>query len=409
MDFVLRTAGKDLLRRLADPPALVLWIAIPLLVGGLLSLLAGDGGPPVVELLVADRDQTLVSGLVTDGPLADRAGEGLELVEVTEEEGRRRIEAGEATGLVILPEGFSDAVLLGEPAELQLVTNPSQRILPAVAREGLEIMVEAVFYLRRLAGEPLAAIATGPPEGAEGFSAEALGGISASIQGTVLGLREVAFPPRIELVRAGGQDASDFDFGRLFLPGLLFMSLLFIAQGVSDDLWSELEAGTLRRIATAPRSLGAFLVGKLLGGAGLVAVVSVAGLALGWGLFDVASVRLPGAFAWTVFTGTALVAFFYLIQTFAASARGGSLLSSVVVFPLIMIGGSFFPFASMPEWMAAVGRWTPNGLAVVRLTELLDGTADVRALLLAAVVIGVTAGAAWWWTVRRVRSRLLRP
>ena len=35
--------------------------------------------------------------------------------------------------------------------------------------------------------------------------------------------------------------------GQLFLPGLLFMSLLFAAQGMSVDIWIEKTRGTLRR------------------------------------------------------------------------------------------------------------------------------------------------------------------
>jgi hypothetical protein len=33
-----------------------------------------------------------------------------------------------------------------------------------------------------------------------------------------------------------------------------------------------------------------------------------------------------------------------------------------------MAGGSFFPFAALPDWIAAIGRNTPNGFVVDRLT-----------------------------------------
>ena len=62
-----------------------------------------------------------------------------------------------------------------------------------------------------------------------------------------------------------------------------------------------------------------------------------------------------------------------LIQLLASSTRGGQFLSSMIVFPLMMIGGSFFPLEVMPPWMARIGRWTPNGLGVVQLKEILFG------------------------------------
>ena len=45
----------------------------------------------------------------------------------------------------------------------------------------------------------------------------------------------------------------------------------------------------------------------------------------------------------------------------------------MIVFPLIMIGGSFFPFEVMPAWMARIGRWTPNGLASRNVKQILFG------------------------------------
>ncbi len=51
--------------------------------------------------------------------------------------------------------------------------------------------------------------------------------------------------------------------------------------------------------------------------------------------------------------------------------------SSMIVFPLMMIGGSFFPLEVMPAWMARIGRWTPNGLGVAQLKEILFGHPDL--------------------------------
>jgi hypothetical protein len=34
----------------------------------------------------------------------------------------------------------------------------------------------------------------------------------------------------------------------------------------------------------------------------------------------------------------------------------------------------------MPDWMATVGRWTPNGWALARVREMLFGEVDLAAL-----------------------------
>ena len=58
----------------------------------------------------------------------------------------------------------------------------------------------------------------------------------------------------------------------------------------------------------------------------------------------------------------------------------------------------------MPAWMAAIGRWTPNGLGVATLKDLLYGDVSAGALALAAVGIGLPAALAFLGSCRRLRS-----
>jgi hypothetical protein len=46
-----------------------------------------------------------------------------------------------------------------------------------------------------------------------------------------------------------------------------------------------------------------------------------------------------------------------------------------VLFPLLMAGGSFFPFEALPDWIAAIGRRTPNGFVADRLTTEITAAA----------------------------------
>lgn len=406
--FLLATVRKDLQRRLRDPIALLIWIGIPVALGGLMSLLAsGNGGVPTAKVLLVDQDQTffseLISGLAGQGPLAEM----MEIEEVDLDEGWAGIEANRATALLIVPKGFSDAVTLGEPAELQLIKNPAQRILPLVVEEAVEVLVEATFYVHELFGPQLEALATGPPSGQSTFADSTVMAMSVAINQRIAGMSDVLFPPVLTVETPGPavSPGSGLNFGTLFLPGLVFMAILFIAQGMSDDVWEEKAGGTLRRVLTTPGGAGVFLGGKLLAGVVLVAIVALVGLATVVTFFGVALERLPLALLWSTFAGTTLLLYFILIQTFATSRRGGSLLTTILVFPLMMIGGSFFPFETMPDWMASIGRWTPNGLAVVRLKEMLIAQPEVSAVAVAAVGIGLPAVLAYAIAVSRLHGR----
>ena len=101
--------------------------------------------------------------------------------------------------------------------------------------------------------------------------------------------------------------------------------------------------------------------------------------------------------------GAVFFALMALIQTHASSRRVASLLSSSIIFPLLMLGGSFFPLQLMPGWMAAAGRWTPNGRAVEQLNRILLGRADELVLLSTLAVLLSAAALALLLCARRIR------
>ena len=180
--FVAATALKDVRRQLADPVGLLTWMGLPLVIGGLIVLVSGSGGSPRGRLLVADEDESFLSsaigGTAVQGPIAEL----FDVTPVDRDEGRRIMDAGDASALVILPAGLQDAVLGRGTAEIQLVTNPSQRILPGMIEETREIAVELAFYGERLLGEPARRILDGPPDGASFFSNDAMAELTTGLE-----------------------------------------------------------------------------------------------------------------------------------------------------------------------------------------------------------------------------------
>lgn len=400
MRFVLTAAAKDVRRRLADPAALAFWIGIPLVLAGLLSFISNTGGEALrAEVVLVDQDNTTISRLL---PAAARqGGMPIDIETVAMEEGRRRIADGESTALLVIPAGFQNAVLGTGSATLELVTNPAQRLLPGVVQQSMEVLVEVAFYGQRLFGDQIRRVAgqttQGPPANAD------VAAIAVAVNQQIEALQGVLLPPVINLTVKTEQPQAVLNFGQLFLPGMLFMSFLFIAQGMSFDVWEEKREGTLRRLLTTPQSAGRFLFGKLLASLGVTTIVALVGLVAAVFWFDLAWTRIPGALLWCAFVAGALVALITLLNLFAGTQRGAEMLSGIVTFPLMMLGGSFFPFEAMPAWMAAIGVWTPNGLGVARLKELLYGDVSAAALAVGAVGIGIPAVLAFFGSWRRLR------
>jgi ABC-type multidrug transport system permease subunit len=338
-------------------------------------------------VLVVDEDDSFLSGFLV-GALGTESGAKMPFTaeKVDEAEGRARIDEGDASALLVIPAGFADAIFREEPCTLRLVTNPAQTILPGMVEEALTMLVDGTFYLHRVFGEPLRAMAAEPPPGRDTFPSEEVARISLQINDLMERVTALLTPPVMKVVvetPADEDDSGGIDFAQLFFPSMLFMTLFFLAQGMSEDLWVEKDAGTLRRVLVTPNRAAALVAGKLAAALIFVASVSFVGMLLARLTFGIKLDNLPLAVLWATATGAMLVLFLYLLQLFASSQRAGNLLTNLVTMPLLMIGGSFFPFEAMPAGMAAIGRKTPNGWALEQLKAILTGTAEPGALAVA--------------------------
>lgn len=407
MRFIWITFVKDWRRRWRNPLEILVWVGIPLIVGLLIALaFGGKGGPrPQAHVLVADRDDSFLSGLLVGAMSQEAAGGFIRAERVDERDGRARMERGEATALVVIPEGFSRAVLREEPAVLALVTNPSKPILPGMVEEGLSIFVDGMFYVHRLVGEDLRGFADGPPAGAGTFDDATIAAFSTKMNRLAAELEGYLSPPILRLeTSVDRKEGNDLPIGLLLLPSILFMAILFMAQGMSDDVWEEKARRTLRRVIYSPQSVSAFLVGKTLTAAAFVFVLSVVALSVGYGYLRMNPGTLPAAVLWATLSGTMLAAAMTTLQVFASSQRAGNLASLAIVFPLMMVGGSFFPFETMPPWMADIGKRTPNGWALQQLKEIVSGRADAADLAAPAVLVAAVIVVLLWTCSRRLKG-----
>jgi ABC-type multidrug transport system permease subunit len=203
-------------------------------------------------------------------------------------------------------------------------------------------------------------------------------------------------------------DAPEPGFADLFFPSMLFMTLFFMASGMSEDYWVERQHGTLRRALQTPHGAAAFLGGKVFAGALIIGVVTVFALVAARYAFDIDVRNFAFAGLWAVLSGALLLLLMIPVWLYASSQRGGNLISSLLVFPLLILGGSFFPFEFMPEGMAAVGRLTPNGWALTEFQSIIMG--DVEPSSLGARALGVVLVGAVLFVIasRRLGGRFAR-
>jgi ABC-type multidrug transport system permease subunit len=182
------------------------------------------------------------------------------------------------------------------------------------------------------------------------------------------------------------------------------MALLFVAIGFSDDIWKEKEMGTLNRLAISPTGPISFLFGKIVSTSVLMAIIALLVLGLGCWYHGLNFASMPIGLLFSVFSGTVLFLVMLAIQLFAPSHKSGSILVGAIMFPLLMLGGSFFPSEVMPGWMGAIGKWTPNGLSVEFLKDILLSRVEFNNGLVAVGFLGLMGLFSFFLILKQLRG-----
>jgi len=392
MRFAALSAWKDLTRILRDPLGLFAWVAMPVIITGLLAVMFGRSNTPPLPhgtLLLDDEDRTLVSAGFVDVFSRNPFRKMITVQSMGYEQGRNRMDAGAASALLIIPKGFARAFFSGEHATLTLITNPSQRLLPGMIREALSTELDGSFYLQRLAGPQLAFFGSRIQQN----TGSAPGGPAKDL--IPRQLSNYFNPPLMELrttvVESKRQQVS---LAVLFYPGMLILAIFGMAQSLSEDIWRERSYGTLRRLLAGPRSLSSFMGGKIAALALLFACVGMAGMLIARLALSAEIHNAALAILWIALSGVGLYLMASLLQAFASEQRAGTILNAFVLFLFSMMGGTIFPFEMMPNWLVAIGRFTPNGWAVRCFKDMISDSLDASrlafnfTLLLLLVAIG---------------------
>ncbi len=401
MHFAVASFRKDIARWRLERNAFLIWLAIPLMIGSLMVMLSsgGSGGGPSGKLLIDDQDDTLVSGFMLGAFTQDQFGNLFLVQQVSAEEGMELMDAGDASGFLTIPKGFQDAFLNDTPITLTLKTNPSQVILPGIIENVTDVLLDAGFYIQALFGEELKQIqgnveADGP---SNAFVSDVAVGINEKMQTLETSLSPLAFD--LEIVEPPPTEPTP-NIGILFLPGIVLMALLFTAQGMSADYWKERENGSLRRLVSSPGLLNQFVFGKALAAAVVIGIIAGLTMLLGFLYHGIAWSKFLPSMLFVVFAGVGFFAWFAALQMLFSSQKGASLLTTILLFPLMMMGGSFFPLDALPSWLASIGRMSPNGFVADRFTtELTSATAwsyDLKSwAIIAAMTISGLAISSW--------------
>ncbi len=390
----LKIVLRDLRRMVRNPLRTALLFALPLMLAGIFALVFGGGSASEISIrvLVYDEDQGLVSRLLGGAGSSPDMDRRLDLVPVGAE-GFDMMERGEASALVHIPAGFTQAYLDGEPAVIPIIKNPAERFLPQVVEEGGRIGAEVLSQGSRVFRTELAAI--GGMTANSAFPSDlAVGSVASGVNHKLESLERWVFPPVINLetvtVKPEITDEGEGNGSTIlgyFLPGLSMMGILFLAQSATRDILHDRESGLVRHLLTAPVSPADYIVGKCLS----VLVISTLGffLLVAFGIAAGVDWGPTSTVVALVLTASLAVAgALVLVSSLVGTERQADALSTIVIMVWCLIGGAFVPVSQFPDFLRPLAKTTPVFWAVDGFQKAMQQGADIAAVSTNLLVLG---------------------
>lgn len=388
----LDIALKDLRSALRNRVIIGMSLLIPLLIVGLIFLafggLSSNKKAPeiaVTSVVVANLDRPVADmpdfGAFLMDFLNDSSLKKLVKVSQAQDEAsaRKAVRNRKAGVAIIVPEDFSQAVLLPDArAVLRVIQDPVLVTGPAIVKSLVEQFADGYT------GSKMARLVGG---GASDRRRQIKAG-SAYAKWAAAHEGKPAVTVQEPVIAEKPTNVLAFVMGRVMAGMMIFFSF-YSAAAVAMTIIKEDEDGTLARLFATPTSKGAVLGGKFLSVLLVVALQVIvlmlaARLAFGvrWGRLElVAPVAL----------GMMLAAsgFGVFLMSFVRTARQTGPVVGGVLSTTGMLAGLFTPLVpNMPAVFARIALVFPQGWAMRGLTLALAGISDARWFVTVAVLFG---------------------
>jgi ABC-2 type transport system permease protein len=374
-------ASRSIRQRIRDRSAILFAIVIPLGLATAFSLLIPRGAAFHTGFAVHDADGGAVAASLVKhltGPIAEAGFAEITVVH-SETAALDALDDGSTSVAILIPEGFSDAVMTGQPTTIRLVGLPEAPIGSQIASavvggfvaEVGEIQLAIVTAQDWDPGEPLPAV-----DGAAVAAVEAL-------------------PGAIETAETA-LDRRQADNTTFYAAAMAIMFVFFSTIHGPLGLLGERRTGTLSRLLAAPIRPGSIIVGAALV-SGILGLVSMTVLVLATTLLLGATWGPPLFVA--ALCGAAVVAAMgisMLVCTFARTDEQAGGWNAMIAITFAILGGAMVPLNQAPDLLRLAGRITPHAWfleAIDNLSAASTTFVDILPAIVVLVGFGAVAGA----------------
>jgi ABC-2 type transport system permease protein len=176
-------------------------------------------------------------------------------------------------------------------------------------------------------------------------------------------------------------------------PGVLCMSVMFIAIFSAASIVWDREFGFLREMMVAPVRRSSLVIGKCLGGATVAAFEGVILICLA-GLVGVpyAPVLILEIFGLQLLVAFSITAFGVMAAARVKQMQSFMALTQMIILPMYFLSGAIFPVSGLPQWLTILNRIDPLTYAVDPMRRAVFAHLKISAVARHVLDPGVT----WW-------------
>ncbi|MBI4734116.1 MAG: ABC transporter permease [Rubrobacteridae bacterium] len=367
----LSISFKDLKIIVRDKRALLVLLVMPFVIITILGLAlggmwSGDSGISKFDVAYVDYDNGRISKELYKLVVSKDLKELLNVRRMKEPEAKQLVSNGDLAAAIIVPKDFSERILAGENANMQILADPGQEVRAGIVRSIAESFASHTSSIIIGTKIPVSNLA------AKGMISQAqIAGVANDI---VAQGQQMLANPQISVKKESAERNKDISALQYYSAAMAVMFILFGAMIGAFSLLEERSNMTLARLLTSPTGKLSILTGKL-GGVFLIGVLQFAVLVLSTrAIFGVKwGNSIPGLIVLMLCTVLAATGMTIFIAAIVKTSKSAAAVSQIMIQSMAALGGSMMPIMIFPDWMQSVSRFTINYWGITGFRDLMLG------------------------------------
>ncbi len=338
------TVFRTYIKRVVGRPWMIaLTVAIPVLIAVIVGV-GGSGNAMRVALI--DHDDTFLSRMVIEA-----VAPAATFVDLEEEEITGALVNGRIEYALVMPAGMQERVIAGRRARVETWSLQGVQMTRFVRSAADAVLSAAHNVARTVDGDRDAFVA-----------------VMQAVQAGSFALETETYRSERGALAAG--EAA----GLSQLMGLLTMTMLLLAMTTCLMFLADIEKGTFHRTLVGPLSVRRYMLEANAAFFCVTVLQAVAGAI-------VLSMVFPQLTAEAVLSAAAILAAFAMVAvsfTLAVAntmktVRRTAIATNFLIMPMVMLGGAFWPFEIMPDYLQRVGAFSPTRWATSATAAAFSG------------------------------------